>query len=435
MVMTETMVTPEPMLSLIVDPTPHGHANATVPVRWCISEAAREAILGRNIEDPYVVLVVENGGKELNRVVRPLTDMMAYVQVPRAGRSTIHGAIVFQRTDTKEARKRLGNPRRVSLLDWEVIGERELSQKIDELYQKMEALEDDAEEGADVYSHPDYIAYDSERDKLVAEREALIAKGVKRTVLGFSEIEYRARMLGESDAFDVDIPDFLFARRRPWLDRYSRIMPWWHGTEDRDECSRRNRVLWTALLTPLYAVALLLIKPFFLLWALFLAVFLGYRDVNWKPVVQLDNWSIGAIGRDLNSSFWLTKRVPDSEKLSGYRDEGRGLVALLNPPLLAIMTFVVFVAIKGGMVTLYVLGILAILALIGYALSRVVPGFADRREARREREFHEELGLMVRDASEVGCAEANLDALPLQRRTVYLRFCDLKARVCKPMQK
>ena len=64
-----------------------------------------------------------------------------------------------------------------------------------------------------------------------------------------------------------------------------------------------------------------------------------------------------------------------------------------------------------------------------------MPGFADRREARREREFHEELGLMVRDASEVGCAEANLDALPLQRRTVYLRFCDLKARVCKPMQK
>lgn len=433
--MTETMVSPEPMLSLIVDPTPHGHANATVPVRWCISEAAREAILGRNIEDPYVVLVVENGGKELNRVVRPLTDMMAYVQVPRAGRSTIHGAIVFQRTDTKEARKRLGNPRRVSLLDCEVIGERELSQKIDELYQKMEALEDDAEDGTEVYAHPDYIAYDDERDELVAQREALIANGVKRTVLGFGDYEHRALMLGEPDAFDVDIPDFLFARQRPWLDRYSRIMPWWHNTEDRDECSRRNRVVWTALLTPLYVVALLVVKPFFLLWALLLALFCGYRDIDWKPVTQLDNWDGDAIARNRSSSFWLTKRVPDSESPRGYKDVGRGLVALLNPPLLALAAILVFVAIKGGMVTLYVLGVIAIMVLIGYVLGRAVPGLADRREEKRAREFRDGLNQMVCDANGVECAEADLVSLPQQRRTVYLRFWDIKARVCKPMQK
>ncbi len=58
----------------------HNKVNSVVPIRWCISREIAKRIEDGNIKNPHLLLVISKDGREIDRHVVPLTDMMRFVQ-------------------------------------------------------------------------------------------------------------------------------------------------------------------------------------------------------------------------------------------------------------------------------------------------------------------------------------------------------------------
>lgn len=445
--MTDTQVTQKaPSLRLVVDERPHGHESATLPIRWCISPEMQQEIIDRRLEDPCILIVVTNGTQEIHRVVRPLTTQMAYVQVPRAGKTTIYGAIVYRTRNTKELLRALERNRSETLVESERPGERKLTEAIDGLQWKIEAKCDDL--GVSHWNPKDhYLATPklkrlvASRERLIEQREQLIKRVSAVAVLDPWRIEhvFDARCLA-TDSFDVDIPEFLFAKERPWMKKVGSLLPWWHRPA-RDQCDLRNRVLWTLIGSPVWIAGGLIVGVLFAVWWVIgklviavwtgLLLFCGFRGINFDPLLVPGNLHISEVHENRGSSIWTTKRVKGK-----YHPVSRGpIFYVLNPVTVTIFVLSAWaLSMFGAWLVWLPVGVF-LLALV------VVPGVMllnahyakeeEKRDAERLDRFQRGLQQVTCDTGGA-CIEAKIDALPKERRTLYLKFWDLKSQVCKP---
>ena len=69
--------------------------NGDVPVRWCITPQMVKKMEEDGVEDPHILLVTATPtGKEMDRKLIPLTELMTYVRFKKAGEMKLYGFIL-----------------------------------------------------------------------------------------------------------------------------------------------------------------------------------------------------------------------------------------------------------------------------------------------------------------------------------------------------
>lgn len=81
-------------MRLIVNPS--DDTGASVPVRWCITPAERQALIEGNARKVFVLFALASeNGRDYHRVLVPLEQEMAFISFSRPGTSVLHAQIVY----------------------------------------------------------------------------------------------------------------------------------------------------------------------------------------------------------------------------------------------------------------------------------------------------------------------------------------------------
>lgn len=378
--------------------------DSVIPLRWCICKEVFDQLKEQMAENPCLLLVVTSSrDEEVCRKLVPLDQMMDYVSFGGPGQHRILATIVWE--DGKGVRdlkngfvvKRHGTYRYNDILDW---------------------------------------------------------KGNFREDLGRFGREGGGRWLEKTAELKVDVAGEFFAKEPPkWLRGWTNL---WYETSPVDQCQLRRRCILAFSVQP----------PLVLLWTIFVcslrfllvALFLlcGLRRINFDPLFH-------PLGCRTKQLTWNMKKGRLSVFFSTKDGDRRpcffwpltpifilslagGLYLLLGVwagvsvwLVLAILGLVVLGLFFGALIVciLYCLGC--------YLRGKIkTPGYDYRAELERikkreqkEREEKEKALLMLeKNLLPLVCTgvvlKPDLNDLPWGKRTVYLRFLDLKRMVCKP---
>lgn len=438
-------------IELIVEQDEAGQVAANVPVRWKISSEMIAALVGKTV-DPFMLLVVTNGGQEMDRIIQPLKSGMTFIQMRRPGANVIHATIVWQR-DWRDPVKRIVNKKNdygehvLDLVRSFIPGMSEVVQRIDELDEIIQWNEDGLDDAA-------INTLKVERKQLQAKRVEL---GSHEKVYGLFDFFQAIERSVEGDQIIVEVPDEMFAPPPPrWMTRLGSMYNW--PRRLRDQCDLRGRVFFTSISLPFVAVVVVAFGAVALIaWSLFklfsvlvagLLLFFGMRNIGYSVIYKPDNMNIGELWNDLNPSFWTHKKV-DVERPNSYYPGGVYTVTeyqprdvafrYVNPPFM-LLVFVV------GEIGIYfffghssilgaVLGTVGGVLLAGGISSLVARSKIVHKETTREKKVvtPEQKTKLERDlAALTSGGAAKLSELPMSQRTVRLRFLNLKASVCRP---
>jgi|GEM_PF-3526356 len=76
-----------------------GQMDSVVPLRWCLSQPAVQQLASSEVKRPYLLVVIENEGQEMERYVFSAWDQMRYIQFRRPGNNVVHAAVVWGEGD------------------------------------------------------------------------------------------------------------------------------------------------------------------------------------------------------------------------------------------------------------------------------------------------------------------------------------------------
>jgi hypothetical protein len=369
----------------------NGSSDAVVAVRWCICQSILDVLKAKSAQNPHILLVVTHRGVEVDRKLVPLEQEMEYFYFQRPGSHRIQSTIVCWK-DVQALRA--------------FIRRRESS---------------------------DILDYDGElRKEIDCTRDPLFQIGRGET--------------------GVNVAPEFFAKEPPkWLGNWVNL---WYETKPRDQCQFRRRCMLAFSLQPF--VVLLwaaFIICFRLLAALFLRFGVGMRGISFKPAYCPLSMDTNDVWRDENGSVFLTDEC----------EEPRPWFLQFFMPVVVVSWTGFLYSLKWWLVPdldiwwalATAIGILGSGALIGYLIPNALKlfekaldfsGSADRRRRRelRDRWRRERIEMASFNRydevySSLVCQrvplQASLDALPKNRRTFYLRFMDLKTKVCRPFPK
>lgn len=378
--------------------------DSVMPVRWCICEEVFDQLKERIVENPCLLLVITNSQhKEVCRKLASLDQMMDYVSFRGPGQHRILATIVWEHG--KEVRD----------LKEGFVGKRYGSYRYDDILDR---------------------------------------NGNFRQDLGCFGCE-GGRWFGKATELEVDVAGEFFAKEPPkWLSKW---VNFWFETKPVDQCQFRRRcMLAFSIQPPLVLLLTIFVYSLrFLLVALFLLC--GLRQINFKPLFHLFGCPTKQLTRNMKKgrlSVFFSTKDGDWRPFFFW-------------PLTPI--FILFLA--GGLylllriwlgvndwqaliiVGLTVLGIFFV-ALVVYILYRFscylgseiktpeydYTAYWEKERKKREQKEREEkekaLLRLEKNLLPLVCTgvplKADLNDLPRSRRTVYLRFLNLKRMVCKP---
>lgn len=380
----------------------NGSQDAAIAVRWCICPSIFEKIKKERLLNPHLLLVVTEGRYEVARKLVPLAQEMEYFYFRAPGVHRIQATILCadKVSDMREffLGKRASGGYYVELID------------------------------------------DRERD-------------LKKD-FGDHYHNFKGWHIGEGEIY-VDVAREFFAKKPPkWLYDWGNF---WYETEPRDQCQFRRRcMLAFSLQPPVLLVWSAFICFIRLIIAMFLRFGIGMRGVSFTPTYHPFSES--------TNDVWYHIKV--DEKTSVFTNNGKGerklwFMVLFMPAIMVSLLGVLFilkcllfpddsfwwlpVATIGAIVGIIILGYAGIL--FAWLLGKIFDfllGEKDSRLHRKElklrwRGEQKELAILRmydQTYSPLVCRgvplKARLDALPKERRTIYLRFMDLKTKVCKP---
>lgn len=360
------------------------------------------------VEKPCLLLVVTSGWhKEVCRKLAPLDQMMDYISFGGPGRHRILATIVWQRgkgvRDLKEGfvRKRYGTYRYDDILDW----------------------------------HGDF-----------------------RQDFGCFGRKEEGKWLGKVTEFNVEVaPEFFAKEPLEWLSSWVNL---WHKGQPVDQCQFRRRFLLAfpkSLLVLLWIIFVCSLR--FLLVALFLLC--GLRRINFKPLLHPFGCDTRELTRAMKkgclSVFFSTKKG-DWRPFFFWPFAPIFILGLANFSYLILGVFfgvnvwqvlkIVGLTILGLSVYGLFFGVLVV-DFGGYLLGKIkTPEWesewkwererkrAEKREQKELEEKERALLTLEKNLLPLVCTgvplKADLNDLPPSKRTVYLRFLDLKKRACKP---
>jgi len=371
------------MLKLIIEEKDQKVQSATVPLRWCVDKRDLEALKREKVVNPHVLIVTVANSQEMTRQLAPLDQMMAYVQFRKPGKNTIFAAVITNYRDDN----------------------------YNDLWKKYLRKKD---------GHYRTDVIDSEGQ--------FLGQG------GTVDIEYAE--------IDITVPDDLFAPEPPaWEKKWVNLF---FGSSPRDQCEYRKRRIIAYTLQPVLVAIWLILKIFIGLAMVILLVLLcGMRGIRFKPLFH-------PFGDNLTSIWWHRERtVFKPEVGTDYRTlkfllplapvywlSVYAVVSLISFALpgkgygygyLSEAIYPTILIVGGSMAFLSLFDIIDFLLRIYNAKQK--KSKAEKREYEIEQKYEFDLQALACNHADL---KPRLDALPKSRRTIYLRFWDLKAKVCRP---
>ena len=346
----------------------------TIPVSWCVNVETLNYLATKGVKNPMVVLVVAPDGPSYNRrkeyrTVVPLKDLMAYVEFRTVGKVKIWGFISEQGKLAKD---------------------QYLSRGHDGFVQDL--LNSDGTDWGFWFQRND-------------------EKG--------SVIDVFAEPLS------VVVPEECFAPEPSAIEK--RWVNWLFQDKCVDQCHFRKRRLFAYTVQPFIMLLNMLMRTVLLLVALLIGarkVSLEYmlHPLTTSPLDSFDMLDDGSIFIDKKYYGWKRYRfLPGMPVIAAAI---MGVVLLLSK-------------LHAWMIPLFGLGViagLAVLALAGVFGWKAFANYLDRRAKRIAAATPwymeaEEMDLIVCNGHKKA---TTVSQLPAKKRTVYLRFMDLKSKVCRP---
>lgn len=410
-------------MRLIIDHKDMTVQSGTVPMRWCLYRKELEELEERGVNKPYVLIVITNGSRQYRYLV-PMDQMMTYIQFHRPGENTVHAVIVWHKKDNV---KELQNFFLSSFSRWNYANE---------------------------------VFYD------IGELYPEFRKGCRR--------------LKESEELTVTVPKKLFAPEPSDFEKW--WVNLWHEVKQVDECDfRKRRISAYSAQPPLMLVWIMGITAVRFIAALVLSI-AGMRGTDWSPVIHPFRHKTKRVWSYTTNGDSVFRKRDDGTKHPWY-------IRILTPPVYIItVALLIFGGFLGqvfsiaSMMSLWyyaALGVVLPIAIITVAavayivsklawalltalifkptdnwLERNYEGWGSKLEKRkrererlaneRERKRDELKAELQRQAEEQlrvereellscnGELQPSINALPPSKRTVHLRFLDLKAQICKP---
>ena len=398
----------EPEIHLYAGQTTGGEA--VIPLRWCICQSLFEKLKAEGAKKPHLFLVGVDPYEKESRKLLPLDQAMEYVTFYRPGGHKLFAKVVWDEDG------RLGRLRK-ALLGVEQSGQ---------------------------YT-TNVVRYDLHTQKVTLFES-------------FGEVCQQGPI---EPLLTVNVAPEFFAKKPPeWLRRWTN---WWFETGPRDQCQFRRRCILAFTIQPpialIWFIGLFLVR---LTIASFLFFFLGFRGINFKPVVFLRKYSNEDIWTE-NDEYvrWGAVSFFTTDKVGKERP---AFIQILTPffPVAVFLLQAIFKLCRENSDSWLEIGVIAISVWLGTValfatchfiwkpiakkreavrLAEAADSAAQERKwlAKREREEALKRALEARFArqyQEMVCPgvplKASIEALPSSRRTIHLRFHALKQRVCRP---
>ncbi len=446
---TTATVTPEDALSIFTVQDEQGQVDATVPVRWCISQETAEMLQKAGVRDPQVVIVVEHDGNEMDRYVVPLEKEMRYIQFRRPGNNVIHATIMwpagFGSVKKKVTDRNDSGVYRMKLLTKSRPGVERLDKQYDELAnQRFRLVQNDEAESDEAVA-------------LLNQMESLSVELDKAREMEPYQTHMRDRLdavhcIGNEAELGVVVPDEMFAKKPPrwmnWLGKFYDGLFW--NRDARDQCELRRRALITLPTMPFaLAIALLLAIgiELFQLAAVGVLLLFGMRNLDFGPLRHpFDLWPPSDIWIHMEKSVWWYKKEDTEYRHSRYTLR-HPVLTVVNPPMVVVfgligltlyLTLGPLVFLFLGLGSVFVAGLL--ISIINIAakgpLARMAADVKVRRERMEEEQKKRDREELRKELEQLACTsaarEVSLSALPKERRTIALRFQAIKVKVCRP---
>jgi hypothetical protein len=317
------VVVDEPLLKVWPVVPADGDQSPTMTIRWSTSPALPALLASNNGLRPYLLVVVENEGRESSRQVFPIRWASGRVIAKWSGKNTFHCTVVWL--------KNRGNPKGVllekdqkryaqSLLEQDPDSERlaRISEAANFCMRKMRS-------GIKVGGRA-YRGYETRYNHLQDEMQE-----VKRTAPWKLRQLYRVCRILEEVSFSVFVLPDAFgdpADQTVWTRFLARIYPWWRKPS-KNTCVVRGRATFTLCTLPIALAVAIVSAAFMALIGFGVALAnlvtaaimgsLGYRGLNWQPIWK--PWTGGpptVIKNASEESLWFYKRIPATE--SGDED-------------------------------------------------------------------------------------------------------------------
>jgi len=377
----------------------NGLQDAAIAVRWCICPSVFEVIKSKQAPNPHILLVVTNGDKEQRKIV-PLEQEMEYFYFEEPGKHRIQATVLCTKDVTTLKRRLLT------------------------------------------------------KDCNFYDLDILDGKGDLENVAYKMRYRFTIEVCVGSGEVNVDVAQEFFAKKpAEWLWNWVNL---WYETRPRDQCQFRRRCMLAFSLQPFVVLLwIICICPIRFAIASFLKFGLGMRGIKFKPIYRPLLMETNDVWHDNEGSVFIKNSI----------GKQRPWFLLLLMPVFVIplaagfsgLKYWLFADLDFWWVPIAVITVIAGLVPLGYIfiffawLFEKIIEFTlgspdDWRQYKmtklaRKKKQEKLAAIRAYDDtySPLVCRgvplKASLKALPKQRRTIYLRFMDLKTKVCKPFAK
>ncbi len=428
----------------------------TAIISWCIGKDTLEHLSQQRAVEPHLLIItmpqVKKQGDYVNhqheeRRLLPLGNLLTYMPLKHVGRLRIFARLVW--IDEYEKRP-------VERLFDRYLNENDRGRNSKYGNQLLTS------DGAEFIDNSSYEEEEQLRDPYIT-----LSKRERRRLEGQLKEKKAAQAHIQnliSTSIDIDVPEGCFAKEPPaWMQKWVNLHFGWAG-QPYDECEFRKRAIYAVLLQP-FVVAVNYVCR---VAATIGMLSVGMRDINFRPLRDVLDTSISDIWFGADRSIFYPN-WNDEKHLWGLSNKFLPLYFIpyaFSPLALLVIgagwylyTRNMQLAFTRTGMTLagWTLGItivlLCIFGVVGIWM-KIVEAWRDREreadnrkyEERRQREREErrireeELAkpFYLRDSelAVLTCDQAfprtKLADLPKERQTIYLRFLDLKVKVCRP---
>ncbi len=382
--------------------------DSVIRIRWCIDKDVFEDLKTRKVEKPHLLLVVVKWGedqwhrKEVVRKLIPLEQMMEFIQFKGPGLHKIMTTIV-----------------------WNIHGN---ADRLKETFLTS-------------YLRNSYninvLTY--ERDKLVKPSKFINADGIDG-----------------GGVLEIEVAEGFFAKEPPkWLSKWVNLPFRWKPV---DQCDFRKRCILAFSLQPIVIAIWLIGKELITISIGLFLLLCGIRGVNFSPVRRPFTYEIGEVSDKLSGSIFFNKKYPFLAAFTPifvltffiaplliiyWMDFDVSTSKIMILSTTAVVSLFLIITVFWGIFWGLIISVEKIFVYGGKVKSRKLrkrrkSKYEIMKERERAERLQKELALQkeYEDLSSVVCTgrrlEPSLAALPKKKRTIHLRFLDLKAKVCKP---
>ncbi len=361
-------------------------ADPVLALRWCLDRSEVEKLRASKAKDIHLlVIVVYEGGFSEDRYLVKLDDVMMFVNFRKPGAHTIL-AVVLRNMTPK--------------------GGESIMKKYDRFRYNINLTRNLPGNGGPAFSEYAPETYSEYWTEIQTELEVAVPK----------------------EHFPKEPPEFL-----------RKLVNFRSEYEATDPCMFRRRLLALTFKLPIWAAAAILIVSYRFVVATLLSV-LGFREVDWSAILhpnEKQTFEVWNLTSFKNNWFWVNKdgKFRPDWFILFHPLSVLGLIALLRQGVFAFVS-------KHIMAVSIISLLIMIFALTGtWIVQKLMANYEKRQEYEGSKEYEDELA-RKRDEQYntlyqmVGCKTtpmvASLSEIPKDRRTVKLRFLNLKRKVCQP---